>query len=100
MVQKGARDPSALTEDELRALRRIETDLHDPTSLASSTTSTSPEVGLRAVVALRRLLEDVEATQVANARRHGWSWTDIADVLEITRQSAHAKFRETQGADR
>jgi transcriptional regulator len=42
-------------------------------------------------VALRRLLEGLERLQVANARRHGWSWQEIADALEVTRQGVHKK---------
>jgi hypothetical protein len=50
-----------------------------------------PAVGLRAVPALRRLAERLEARQVALAREQGWSWQQIGDALEVTRQSAHAK---------
>jgi hypothetical protein len=50
-----------------------------------------PAAGLRAVLALRRLAERVEAEQVALARDQGWSWQRIADVLGMTRQSVHAK---------
>jgi len=50
-----------------------------------------PADGLRAVLALRRLAERVEAEQVALARDQGWSWQQIADVLGMTRQSVHAK---------
>jgi DNA-directed RNA polymerase specialized sigma24 family protein len=51
-----------------------------------------PAVGLRAVLALRRLAERVEAEQVVLARDRGWSWQQIADVLGMTRQSVHAKY--------
>jgi hypothetical protein len=51
-----------------------------------------PAAGLRAVLALRRLAERVEAAQVARARDQGWSWQQIADVLGMTRQSVHAKY--------
>lgn len=54
-----------------------------------------PAVGLRAVLALRRLAERVEAEQVALARDEGWSWQRIADVLGMTRQSVHAKHGRT-----
>ena len=50
-----------------------------------------PAAGLRAVLALRRLAERVEAEQVDLARDQGWSWQQIADVLGMTRQSVHAK---------
>ena len=49
-------------------------------------------VGFRAVLALRRLAEQVEAQQVAAARWRGWSWQQIGDALGITRQSVHAKY--------
>jgi hypothetical protein len=51
-----------------------------------------PATGLRAVAALHRLAERVEATHVAAARRAGWSWEQIGDALGVTRQSVHAKY--------
>jgi hypothetical protein len=54
--------------------------------------SDDPAVGLRAVGALHRLAEQVEATNVKLARDHGWSWEQIGDALGISRQSAHAKY--------
>lgn len=54
--------------------------------------STDPAVGLRAVCALHRLAEQVEAAQVAAARAHGWSWEQIGDALGVSRQSVHAKY--------
>ena len=50
-----------------------------------------PATGLRAVTALHRLAERIEATHVAEARRAGWSWEQIGDALGVTRQSVHAK---------
>jgi hypothetical protein len=58
----------------------------------SASPSVDPSVGLRAVLALRRLAERVEAEQVARARDQGWSWQQIADGLGMTRQSVHAKY--------
>ena len=54
-------------------------------------TSSDPEVGLTAVVALRQLLEVLEELQVDNARANGWSWRDIARRLGVTKQAAHYK---------
>jgi hypothetical protein len=54
--------------------------------------SNDPAVGLRAVGALRRLAEQVEANSVKLARGAGWSWEQIGDALGISRQSAHAKY--------
>ena len=51
-----------------------------------------PAVGLRAVLALRRLAERVEAQQVAMAREQGWSWQQIGDAVGVTRQSIHTKY--------
>lgn len=51
-----------------------------------------PAVGLRAVGALHRLAEQVEAAHVALARRQGWSWEQIGDALGVSRQSVHAKY--------
>jgi hypothetical protein len=59
--------------------------------ITTAVTSEDPSVGLRAVVALRRLAERVEANQVVGARRQGWSWQQIGDALGVTRQSVHAK---------
>lgn len=59
--------------------------------LTVAISSDDPAVGLRAVLALRRLAEQVEAHQVAAARSAGWSWQQIGDALGVTRQSVHAK---------
>ncbi len=53
--------------------------------------SEDPAVGLRAVVALRRLADEVEASQVDAARRLGWSWEQIGDALGVSRQAVHKK---------
>ena len=55
-----------------------------------------PAVGLRAVVALQRLSERMEAIQVANARRQGWSWARIAEALGVTEQAVHQKYRDME----
>ncbi|BCJ75615.1 hypothetical protein CS0771_51590 [Catellatospora sp. IY07-71] len=65
--------------------------MSDATKLAAAAGSTDPGTGLRAVLALRRLLETLEVLQVGNARRAGWSWQDIADALEVSRQAVHKK---------
>ncbi len=63
----------------------------EATTLAAAAGSPDPAEGLRAVRALRRLLERLEAIQVANARAQGWSWQSIADSLEVSRQAVHQK---------
>jgi hypothetical protein len=64
------------------------------TLLAGELDHRDPAVGLRAVAALRRLLEQLEALQVGNARAQGWSWNDIADALGVTKQTVHRKHRQ------
>jgi hypothetical protein len=63
------------------------------TQLAEDTASADPAVGLRAVAALRRLLERLEALHVRNARARGWSWQQVADVLGVSRQAVHKKYK-------
>jgi len=65
--------------------------MSDATKLAGEAGSRDPTVGLRAVAALRRLLEQLEALQVTRARELGWSWQAIADGLQVTRQAVHKK---------
>lgn len=50
-----------------------------------------PAEGLAAVVALRRLADRLEAGQVERAITDGWSWTEIAASLGVTRQAVHKK---------
>jgi hypothetical protein len=64
----------------------------DENNLTSKLESGDPAVGLRAVGALHRLAEQVEASNVKLARDCGWSWEQIGDALGISRQSAHAKY--------
>jgi hypothetical protein len=59
--------------------------------LAENAASNDPDVGLRAVVALRALTKQLEILQVDNARALGWSWEEIADRLGVTKQSVHRK---------
>jgi DNA-directed RNA polymerase specialized sigma24 family protein len=50
-----------------------------------------PATGLRAVAALRKLVDHLEAVQVRNARDQGWSWQQIAEILGVSRQAVHQK---------
>jgi DNA-directed RNA polymerase specialized sigma24 family protein len=59
--------------------------------LTTAASDRDPRTGLRAVRALRRLLEHLEDSQVRSARAQGWSWQEIADVLGISRQAVHKK---------
>ncbi len=59
--------------------------------LADRAASEDPDVGLRAVAALRSLTEQLEALHVERARQLGWSWQDIAGRLGVTKQTVHRK---------
>ena len=63
----------------------------DPGHLATEAAAADPGTGLRAVRALRRLLEQLEEAQVERARAQGWSWQQIAEVLGVSRQAVHKK---------
>lgn len=67
------------------------TDSGAPAELAGQVSNKDPAIGLPAVVALRRLLEELERLHVDNARDQGWSWQDIARALRVSRQSVHEK---------
>ena len=67
-------------------------------ALAAAADSSDPRTGLRAVAALRRLLEQLEALQVDNAREHGWSWQEIAERLGVTKQTVHRKHGKRTGS--
>lgn len=65
--------------------------------LITSGSDADPAVGLRAVAALRRLVEQLEALQVAAARDKGWSWSEIAAVLGVSKQAVHKKYARIMG---
>ena len=50
-----------------------------------------PADGLAAVVALRRLADQLEAGEVERAVRDGWTWSLVAEALGVTRQAVHKK---------
>ena len=61
-------------------------------ALAEGAANDDPEVGLRAVAALRVLTERLEMLQVERARALGWSWQQIAGRLGVTKQTVHRKY--------
>jgi len=65
--------------------------------IAEGAASNDPDVGLRAVAALRALTERLEILQVENARELGWSWQDIASRLGVTKQTVHRKHGRRTG---
>jgi DNA-binding NarL/FixJ family response regulator len=64
----------------------------DASELAEATSSKDPRVGLTAVAALRTLLESLEELQVENARGQGWTWKEIAQCLNVSKQAVHKKY--------
>jgi hypothetical protein len=64
------------------------------TELAAEASSRDPAEGLQAVAALRRLLEHLEELHVRNARAAGWSWSEIAALLGVTKQTVHRKHKD------
>ena len=51
-----------------------------------------PEAALAAVVALRRLANQLERQAVEHALRQGWTWAHIGQALGISAQAAHKKL--------
>ena len=66
------------------------------TELEQTVRGSDPDGGLRAVARLRRLAEQLEAEQVAAARRAGWSWQEIAERLGVTKQTVHRKYHRSE----
>lgn len=54
-------------------------------------TPNDPEKALAAVVALRRTADQLERKAVRQAVSQGWSWSEIAEALGVTKQAAHKK---------
>lgn len=47
--------------------------------------------GLAAVAALRELADRLEDAEVERAMRDGWTWSEVAQALSVTRQAVHKK---------
>jgi len=75
-------------------------DMTEPDALAAAAAGEDPDVGLRAVRALRVLLERLEELQIDSARRQGWSWQEIAERLGVSRQAVHKKHAAGLGLRR
>jgi DNA-directed RNA polymerase specialized sigma24 family protein len=65
--------------------------------IAEGAASSDPDVGLRAVAALRALAERLEVLQVQTARELGWSWQDIAERLGVTKPTVHRRYGRRLG---
>jgi hypothetical protein len=60
-------------------------------SAAPATFPGDPADALAAVGALRRLADRIEDAAVEQALVAGWSWSDVAEALGVTRQAVHKK---------
>ncbi len=56
-----------------------------------------PAAALAAVVALRRLADQLEVSAVEQAVAQGWTWVQVAEALGVTRQAVHKKFAHRIG---
>ena len=75
-----------------------DTGAREAADTAAAALNSDPHVGLRAVAALRRLTERLEALQVDSARGQGWSWDEIGAALGVSRQAVHKKHARKAGA--
>jgi hypothetical protein len=50
-----------------------------------------PADGLAAASALRSIADELEDAEVERAMRSGWSWSQVAEALGVTRQAVHKK---------
>jgi hypothetical protein len=62
-------------------------------SMAAPTPSplSGPADGLAAASALRAMADRIEDAEVERAMRAGWSWSQVAEALGVTRQAVHKK---------
>lgn len=51
---------------------------------------------LAAVLALRQSADELEAKAVQSALRQGWSWSQIAEALGVSKQAAHRRLSYLQ----
>jgi len=65
--------------------------IDDMEDLHSIPSPEDPAEALAAVVSLRRLADRLELASVQCAVDQGWSWTQVAEALGVTRQAAHKR---------
>ncbi|MBQ4852807.1 helix-turn-helix domain-containing protein [Pseudoalteromonas sp. MMG012] len=61
------------------------------TDIKSLPNPNTPEEALAAVTSLRLLADQLERRAVEEAVAQGWTWAQIAQALDITRQAAHKR---------
>lgn len=60
-------------------------------SLKTLPSPDNPEEALAAVVALRHMAEQLERKAVEQAINQGWSWSQVAEALGVSKQAAHKR---------
>ena len=61
-------------------------------NLKSLPSPDDPAEALAAVVALRLLADKLERSAVNAALEQGWSWSQIAEALGVSKQAAHKRL--------
>ena len=61
-------------------------------NLKSLPSPDDPAEALAAVVALRVLADKLEHSAVNAALEQGWSWSQIAEALGVSKQAAHKRL--------
>lgn len=59
-----------------------------------------PAEALAAVVALRHTADRLERAAVQAALAQGWSWSQIAEALGVSKQAAHKRLAGTLPSNR
>ena len=65
-------------------------------NLKSLPSKDDPAEALAAVVALRVLADKLERGAVSAALEQGWSWSQIAEALGVSKQAAHKRLANVQ----
>jgi DNA-directed RNA polymerase specialized sigma24 family protein len=61
-------------------------------SIKSLPSADDPAEALAAVVALRLMADRLERQAVEQALAQGWSWSQIAEALGVSKQAAHKRL--------
>ena len=57
----------------------------------SPPTPKQPNDAFAAVLSMRRLADKLEQKAVVEALKQGWTWSKIAQALDISKQAAHKR---------